>query len=155
MASELRKKILKVLILISSTDLQIAYQNSMPHATLSSELIGLWDLEYFPGDKDFKASFHKLEKEALSDFYKVFEGIANDIDYCVPEIDKFVETKPWKRFSECSGQVFLDTFLTHIFSLRILLDFDTQVLNVTSYYYKMSLYNSAHLSCLPLLSRMS
>ena len=102
MASELRKNILKVLILISSKDLQIAYQNSMPHATLSSELIGLWDLEYFPGDKDFKASFHKLEKEALSDFYKVFEGIANDIDYCVPEIDKFVETKPWKRFSEAA-----------------------------------------------------
>lgn len=102
MASNIRQNILKILVLISDKDLQISYQNSMRHVTMPYELLGLWDSEYFPDDRDFKKSFHKIEKEALADFHHVFENIQNDSEYYVPDIDDFVKTRAWTRFSDAA-----------------------------------------------------
>jgi hypothetical protein len=111
MATHIRQNILKILALISDKDLQISYQKSMQHVTMLYELLGLWDSEYFPEDTEFKKAFHKLEKEALADFHNVFEDIQNDPEYYVPDIDDFVKTTAWKRFSDAANtalKVFLE-----------------------------------------------
>jgi hypothetical protein len=103
MAANIRQNILEVLLLISNKELQVSYQKSMRHVTMPYELLGLWDSEYFPEDKDFKKSFHKKEKEALADFHKIFEEIQNEPDYYVPDIEYFLKTSSWKRFSEAAN----------------------------------------------------
>jgi len=109
-ASNIRQNILKVLVLISNKEFQVSYQKSMRHVTMSYELLGLWDSEYFPNDKDFKKSFHKKEKEALADFHKAFEDIQNEPEYYVPDIEDFVTTGSWKRLSEAADNA-LKAFL--------------------------------------------
>ena len=104
MSSNIRQNILKNLVLISSEGLQLSYQKSMPHITMYSELLGLWDLEYFPEDINFKKSFHKKEKEALASFHKIFEDISELPDYHTPHIEDLVKTDSWKRFSEAASK---------------------------------------------------
>ena len=95
LAIRLRQNILDVLNLWNSKDDQLAYQENVPIAQVSSELFNQWEDLYNPESDSFKLAFDGREREILSDFDKVLNHICIKTMNNLPYITDFVKTNDW------------------------------------------------------------
>ena len=80
MGMELRKSIIDLIKLISSSQGQFEYEKNVPIANVPSELICMWfDDFYHPASQLFISSFSTDEKEALSMFNEFYDSRVKEV----------------------------------------------------------------------------
>jgi hypothetical protein len=98
-SEKIRKNILRILVLISSKNLQLEYQKKVPIADVSSELFCQWESEYFPNDKDFKEAFNKKEYNEILNFNSILNEVSTSTPKNLPFINEFIKTDEWEKLS--------------------------------------------------------
>ncbi|ARS35690.1 hypothetical protein [Pontibacter actiniarum] len=96
MANTLRKNLLDVLDLWISKEEQLAYQENVPIAQVSSELFNQWEDFYYPESDSFKLAFDERERKILSDFDKILNHINDKTLNNLPYITDFIKTNDWQ-----------------------------------------------------------
>lgn len=97
MANTLRKNLLDVLDLWISKEEQLAYQENVPIAQVSSELFNQWEDFYYPESDSFKLAFDERERKILSDFDKILNHINDKTLNNLPYITDFIKTNDWQE----------------------------------------------------------
>ncbi|WP_437544801.1 MULTISPECIES: hypothetical protein [unclassified Sorangium] len=92
-----RERVREVLVLLSSLQLQRAYQTRAPAVNVAEELFNQWDDWYRPDNPQFGALFTVDEIRALGEFSKIIDAIAEETPQVLPPLEEFTQTDAWRR----------------------------------------------------------
>lgn len=99
-----RASIIALLETLSSKKLQEQYQEEVPIANVSAELVcGWFDDLYHPKAPGFAASFREAELQALSSFHQVFESLVDSLPK-TGGLQAFWDTPAWDQIGTAAAQ---------------------------------------------------
>ncbi|WP_437731975.1 hypothetical protein [Sorangium sp. So ce1335] len=93
----LRERVREVLTLLSSPQLQRAYQARAPDVNVAEELFNQWDDWYRPESAEHGSQFSADEIRVLGEFGDVIDAIADETPQVLPPLEEFMQTDAWKR----------------------------------------------------------
>ncbi|MGK4002231.1 hypothetical protein WMF31_06375 [Sorangium sp. So ce1036] len=92
-----RERIREVLELLSSPQLQRAYQARAPAVNVAEELFNQWEDWYHPESVDFVSQFSSGEMRVLEEFSEVVDSIAGETPQVLPPLEEFMNAEACKR----------------------------------------------------------
>lgn len=103
----IRSRIMEHLQLISSADLQLAYQRSAPHVQVANELFNGWE-DWVPDQSTVERLtlpiFSRTEQAAILEFLQVINAIEARTPRDLPDIKTFIQTREWADLSAAAYQ---------------------------------------------------
>ena len=104
--NKIRQNILDILELWASKDKQLAYQENVPIAQVSSELFCQWaDDFYHPYSFQFKLAFDENERKILAEFDRSLNDICDMVMNNLPYLTDFVKTKEWLSLNQLAADI--------------------------------------------------
>jgi len=99
-----RTRVLSALALLASDEAQLKYQQRVPLAHVSAELLCLWDEAFWANDSQLRGAFSEPEWEALLRFNSVFDRVTSILPADLAPIHEFQRSQHWLRLSRAAAR---------------------------------------------------
>ena len=100
-ASQSRNQVVELLRLLASEDLQLAYEQDVPHVDITVELVCMWfDDRYDPQQRHFDSCFTSAELSALDEFHRFYDERLGRLPESQGTVRTWLVSPVWREVME-------------------------------------------------------
>lgn len=102
----IRNRIIEYLELVSSFNVQSAYQAAVPYINVPNEVINQWEDSVSPNWRNYIAApvFSPEEIIAIAQFYDVWDAVAAAAPDPLPPLQILLDTGEWQRLASAAAE---------------------------------------------------